>query len=365
MKEYNKKVLVAGPEFHGYVGQIANAFASVGCNSKFVTYNPHPYFFSFFQKGILLKTEIKEALYVTKKDPQKYSEMHDPVALIRYHKNLQITCESFKPDLCIFIRPDLLTNQLLSLLRKLSPHCLMIIWATDPIQRIRVDIEILKSADYVFLYDSTEVPFALTLQANAVSLPVGFDDFSYKPPKNVYKNSNKISFIGRLSPERVDDIAYLIANLNLKPGEVDLYIGKELFFVRIKHMLQKNKPPMYYFRISGHVRAPHAASIYQNSLISLNIHQLGTIAGYNPRFFEIPGSGGFEIARYLPGMENYFEPDKEMVFYKSQEELVDLAKFYFCNERTRQKICLAGARRAHACHTYVHRVLMILKILYK
>lgn len=48
----------------------------------------------------------------------------------------------------------------------------------------------------------------------------------------------------------------------------------------------------------------------------------------NLRNFEIPMSGGIEICRYNQELSEYFVEDKEIVFYRTNEELVDKARYY-------------------------------------
>ena len=48
----------------------------------------------------------------------------------------------------------------------------------------------------------------------------------------------------------------------------------------------------------------------------------------NLRNFEIPMSGGIEICRYNEELAGYYEEDKEIVFYRSNEEFIDKARYY-------------------------------------
>ena len=48
----------------------------------------------------------------------------------------------------------------------------------------------------------------------------------------------------------------------------------------------------------------------------------------NLRNFEIPMSGGVEICKYNSELADYFEEGKEILFYRTDEELVDKARYY-------------------------------------
>lgn len=77
----------------------------------------------------------------------------------------------------------------------------------------------------------------------------------------------------------------------------------------------------------------------------------------NLRNFEIPMSGGIEICKYNPELANYFEEDKEILFYREKGELVEKAKYY--TKRAPDKVIrdmkIAARRRSENEHTWRHR----------
>jgi spore maturation protein CgeB len=73
------------------------------------------------------------------------------------------------------------------------------------------------------------------------------------------------------------------------------------------------------------------------------------------RTFEVPSRGGFLLTGYAPGLEEYYQPNKEIVSYVEDREIVDLVKFYLAHEEQRQQIASAGYCRTITDHTYVHR----------
>lgn len=77
----------------------------------------------------------------------------------------------------------------------------------------------------------------------------------------------------------------------------------------------------------------------------------------NLRAFEIPMSGGIQLCRYNPELAGYFEPEKEILFAHSDEELADKAKFYLAPEREAQRLAIrqAARKRAEGEHTWFHR----------
>lgn len=82
----------------------------------------------------------------------------------------------------------------------------------------------------------------------------------------------------------------------------------------------------------------------------------------NLRNFEIPMSGGIEFCRYNPELAEYFEADKEIVFYNDNNELVDKA-IYYTNKASDKEIFnikIAARKRAEAEHSWYCRFKRVL-----
>lgn len=77
----------------------------------------------------------------------------------------------------------------------------------------------------------------------------------------------------------------------------------------------------------------------------------------NLRAFEIPMCGGIQFCHYNPELANYFEENREILFFRSDDEMAEKARFYLSEDRTsaRQTIRLAARRRAESEHTWYHR----------
>lgn len=73
------------------------------------------------------------------------------------------------------------------------------------------------------------------------------------------------------------------------------------------------------------------------------------------RHFEVAACGGFTIAGWAEGIEQYYAPDKEMVFYKSMPELIEKVRWYLDHPAEREAIARAGYERTVRDHTYRRR----------
>jgi spore maturation protein CgeB len=74
------------------------------------------------------------------------------------------------------------------------------------------------------------------------------------------------------------------------------------------------------------------------------------------RNFEINYGGGFQLTDWVPGLSDYYEIGKEIDCFSNATEAIDLIKFYLENDELRERIRVAGQRRAQAEHTYYHRL---------
>jgi len=73
------------------------------------------------------------------------------------------------------------------------------------------------------------------------------------------------------------------------------------------------------------------------------------------REFEIPMSGGLYFTNYSEELAEHYEPDKEVIVFRNQYELLDKIKYYLSHPNEAEKIRKAGYKRALECHTYQKR----------
>lgn len=79
------------------------------------------------------------------------------------------------------------------------------------------------------------------------------------------------------------------------------------------------------------------------------------------RDFEVPMTGGFLLTDYNESLREFFKFGKEIETYKSPSECLSKIRYFLRHENVREKIALAGYRRARKDHTYVKRFRNILK----
>ena len=79
------------------------------------------------------------------------------------------------------------------------------------------------------------------------------------------------------------------------------------------------------------------------------------------RDFEAPMCRALYFTGYMDELVEHFEPDKEVVVYHDQEELLEKVRFFLANPDQAEKVRLAGYLRALQDHTYQHRFRTLFK----
>lgn len=95
-----------------------------------------------------------------------------------------------------------------------------------------------------------------------------------------------------------------------------------------------------------------AAVVYAGSKINLNISLKGIEGGTIQRIMDIMGAGGFVMTNYCEDTAELFEEDKEIVMYKTPEELFEKAAYYLQHDEEREQIARAGHYKVIEQYTY-------------
>lgn len=109
--------------------------------------------------------------------------------------------------------------------------------------------------------------------------------------------------------------------------------------------------------------APGEASsiIYAGSKINLNISLKGIEGGTPQRIMDILGAEGFALTNYCAETAELFEEDREIVMFRSPEELVDKAEYYLTHDKEREEIAKAGHRKVMSSYTYDRKLKQLME----
>lgn len=95
-----------------------------------------------------------------------------------------------------------------------------------------------------------------------------------------------------------------------------------------------------------------AAVVYVGSKINLNISLKGIEGGTIQRIIDVMGAGGFMLTNYCEETAELFEEDREIVMYKTPEELFEKVEYYLQHDEERERIARAGHNKVIECYTY-------------
>lgn len=99
-----------------------------------------------------------------------------------------------------------------------------------------------------------------------------------------------------------------------------------------------------------------ASLVYAGSRINLNISLKGIEGGTPQRIMDIMGAGGFVLSTYCEETAELFEEDREIVMFRTPEELAEKADYYLTHDREREQIARRGYEKVLGCYTYENKI---------
>lgn len=112
-------------------------------------------------------------------------------------------------------------------------------------------------------------------------------------------------------------------------------------------------------RVKPPIFGPDYLRILARSDISINCHTESTQEGLNMRMFEATGAGTCLLTDHREGIEDMFEPDREVMVYRSADECLDKVRFLRANASARAEIARRGHARTLRDHMTRNRVEVI------
>jgi spore maturation protein CgeB len=103
------------------------------------------------------------------------------------------------------------------------------------------------------------------------------------------------------------------------------------------------------------------ARVFRSATAVLNNLHPAEIAGVNCRLFEAAGCGAAVLTEFRPTVPDLFDVGDEVLAFHDFDELVEQARRLLRESGLCAKLGDAAASRAHANHTYQHRLAVILE----
>jgi len=158
--------------------------------------------------------------------------------------------------------------------------------------------------------------------------------------------------------------------------QCDVMIAASLYYYRQEILQQLGefdlkvwgaRPDWLLYRLAvrhqgGEVVMNEKAKAMQAACICLNTLHYAEVNGLNCRAFEIAGCGGFQLITAVPVLSEHFQPGVELASFDSVDTLLEQIRHYLRNPEAAANLAARGQARAHAEHTYEHRLQEIFRI---
>lgn len=199
-------------------------------------------------------------------------------------------------------------------------------WASDTHLGYDYRLSKAKRFDYVFCAQKRAVEDFEKAGVKSVWMPHAVEPKAYPYLPSIKRYD--ICFVGHINSEnRVDALDFLFKQFP------NFFYGQRLF--------------------------EEAAEMYCESKIVFNISHKDDI---NMRVFETLATKSFLLTNWIPTLPELFEDGKHMVMYKTQEEMVEKAKYYISHDAEREAIAEAGQKEVLKNHTFLNRVQTVLDV---
>lgn len=139
----------------------------------------------------------------------------------------------------------------------------------------------------------------------------------------------------------------------------------------VLHGLASMKQNLYFnakFGMPGWITpVPFSAYVplYQRAKIGFNVHNRGEYTVGSYRLFDLPANGVMQISDGGDHLGAFFEPGKEIVGYRTTEELITKIRYYLDHPGEREAIARAGYRRVMRDHRFGLRMTELGRIVQK
>jgi len=252
------------------------------------------------------------------------------------------TCRSFKPDLVLSLTQSL-SEESLAEVRKMGIKTIS--WWGDTAANMNGKGLCHQEWDLIFIKDHYAAYKLKTLNLPAFQLYEAMNPMWHKPLST--QQNDQVVLAGTFYDYRHLLTRQLISH-NISLG---LYGGR---------LPRWADPSLRSMHTGKYVVREEKSQVFGSALAVLNSTAMREFASINCRAFEIAGCGGLQIMEYRPGVEECFEPEKEILLYRNIDELVELIRRAGKFPDEMSAIRKAAAKRALQQHTYKHRLTEIL-----
>lgn len=241
--------------------------------------------------------------------------------------------------------------------REATPSATWVVWYPDAMVNLGNHRMFLAPWDRLFFKE----PFLVDLLTSTTNLPTHFLPEACNPSwhrSETWSSDQErqqyacdVAVAGNLYPYRLLLLEQLPSELHLRVYGAQLPLPPRFSSVDTSHTGRF---------VSGRTKA----LAFQGAKVVLNTMHFGEIRGVNARLFEATACGGFVLTQASPELGEYFRAGSEVVTFGNAAEMREALTYYLglSADEQRAAIATAGQRRAHADHTYHHRLRNLLSV---
>jgi spore maturation protein CgeB len=265
-----------------------------------------------------------------------------------YQRRLVATAARCNLDVVVSTHSTLLPSTVASLKRT---GCKVAFWFPDSVANIDRQLMLAAGYDAVFFKDRLLVERLRSLSDISVHyLPEACNPAWHRPQERAEVDP-VVVVAGNLYPSRV----LLLERLHQAGVPLALYGSGYPRWLRgfeVQHL--PVHPPVY---------RNEKARVFRSAAAVLNNLHPAEMDSVNCRLFEGAGCGAVVICEDRPVLAGLFEPELEVLTFTNFDELMDQVRIVLKDSATGTRIGDAAAVKAHASHTYQHRLTELLRVL--
>lgn len=270
----------------------------------------------------------------------------------------------FQPDVCIIYPPEFFPSEFVARIREVVRHP-VIVGGYDGMDR--KNINLYDGYDFVITCSKYISEYYSNKGFTTFALEFGFDPkvlSNLKVSKNRYPVSFSGSIFEGIHDDRLELLRVLIRNgLNVTiSSEYEIERRYSLLSRRLLRSIKNRTFVDYYekYQIHKHNIGPlFGREMFQflyDSDITLNLHGDKISFAANVRLYEATGVGTCLLTDWKKNISEIFEPDKEIVTFRTKEEACDRINFLKKHEKARIDIAQNAKKRTLSEYTYAQRI---------
>jgi spore maturation protein CgeB len=268
---------------------------------------------------------------------------------------LKTDLESFKPEIALSLIGNFPTDSILWLKQQGIKTA---VWLTEDPYFMDRTLPLIKHYDYMFTIDTAALEvYREKGHKQVYHLPLATNPEVFRPRQVEETFKSDICLVGYPYPDRVNFVKLL---LRYTPYKIRI-VGDW------GNLLRKYKRYPNLSMKKGWVSPDLVANYYNGAKIVLNTHrpynekhnqnQSGIVGkSINNRTFDVAACAAFQIIEYKEGLSDHFEEEKEIVSFRSFEELVKKIHYYIQLDAIRNDIAIKARARVLKEHTFEHRL---------